>query len=166
MSSSGPSEENPLADTINPYMRELKMHPKELFLKDGKLQIEYVQGPTGEGSLEARMEALEQEVFKYKKMAEREVDIIHRINQELISKYKKETSELWSDVLSLHETTNKLQAQLYDLQNQNYEYEARFKQMSVAASFRILETETSFLDGEPLPWKYDDAKDSPPPPKE
>jgi hypothetical protein len=25
------------------------------------------------------MEALEQEVFKYKKMAEREVDIIHRI---------------------------------------------------------------------------------------
>jgi hypothetical protein len=32
------------------------------------------------------MEALWQEVFKYKKMAEREVDIIHRINQELISK--------------------------------------------------------------------------------
>jgi hypothetical protein len=29
--------------------------------------------------------------------------------------------------LSLHETTNKLQAQLYDLQNQNWEYEARFK---------------------------------------
>jgi hypothetical protein len=44
-------------------------------LKDGKLQIEDVQGPTGEGSLEARMEVLEQEVFKYKKMAEREVDI-------------------------------------------------------------------------------------------
>jgi hypothetical protein len=45
-------------------MRELKMHPKELSLEDGKLQIEDVQGPTGEGSLEARMEALEQEVFK------------------------------------------------------------------------------------------------------
>jgi hypothetical protein len=42
---------------------------KELSLKDGELQIEDVQGPTGEGSLEARMEALEQEVFKYKKMA-------------------------------------------------------------------------------------------------
>jgi hypothetical protein len=68
--------------------------------------------------------------------------------------------------LSLHETTNKLQAQLYDLQNQKCEYEARFKQMSAAASFRILEIETSFLDGEPVPWKYDDDKDSPPPPKE
>jgi hypothetical protein len=77
---SGSSEENSLADIVNPYMRELKMHPKELSLKDGKLQIKDVQGPTGEESLKARMEALEQEVFKYKKMAEREVDIIHRIN--------------------------------------------------------------------------------------
>jgi hypothetical protein len=59
MSSSDPSEENPLADTINPYMRELKMHPKELLLKDGELPIKVVQVPKGEGSLEARMEALE-----------------------------------------------------------------------------------------------------------
>jgi hypothetical protein len=94
MSSSGPSEEKALADSINPYMRELRMHLKELSLKDGELQIKYIQGPKGEGSLEARMEALEQEVFKYKKMAEREVDIIYKINQELVPKYKKETTEL------------------------------------------------------------------------
>jgi hypothetical protein len=94
------------------------------------------------------------------------VDIIHRINQELIAKHKKETTELWDDILSLHDTTNKLQAQLYYLQNQNCEYEARFKQMSTAASFRILETKSSFLDGEPLPWKCDEDKDAPPPPKE
>jgi hypothetical protein len=110
MSSSGSSEENFLADIINLYMRELKMHPKELSLKDGELQMEDVQGPKEEGGLEARMEAVEQEVLKYKKMAEHEVDIIHRINQELIAKHKKETAELWDDILSLHETTNKLQA--------------------------------------------------------
>jgi hypothetical protein len=160
--SSGSSKENSLADIINPYKRELKMHPKELSLKDGKVQIEDVRGPKGGGSLEARMEELEQEVFRYKKMAERKVDIIHRINQELIAKHKKETAELWDDILSLHETTNTLQAQLYNLQNQNYEYEARFKQMSVAASFRILETKSSFLDAEPLPWKSDDDKEPPP----
>jgi hypothetical protein len=166
MSSSGSSEENSLVDTTNPYIRELKMHPNELSLKDGKVQIEDVQVPKGEGNLEARMEELEQEVFRYKKMAEREVDIIHRMNQELIAKHKKETAELWDDILSLHETTKKLQAQLYNLQNQNCEYEARFKQMSAAASFRILETKSSFLDGEPLPWKSDIDKDAPPPPKE
>jgi hypothetical protein len=108
MSSSSSSKENSLADIINPYMRELKMHPKELSLEDGKVQIEDVRGPKGEGSLEARMEELEQEVFRYKTMAERKVDIIHRINQELIAKHKKETVELWDDTLSLHETTNKL----------------------------------------------------------
>jgi hypothetical protein len=166
MSSSGPFEENPLADSINPHTRELKMHPKELSLKDGELQIKDVRGPKGEGSLEARVEALEQEVFKYEKMAEHEVDIIHRINQELVAKYKKETTELWKDILSLQETTSQLQAQLYDLQNQNCEYEARFQRMSAATSFRILETKTSFLDGGPLPWKYDSDKDSPLPPKE
>jgi predicted RNase H-like nuclease (RuvC/YqgF family) len=101
------------------------------------LQIKDVQGPKGEGSLEARMEALEQEVFKYKKMAECEVDIIYRINQELIAKYKKETTELWRDVLSLQEMTNQLQAQLSDVQDQNCEYEARFQQMSAAANFRF-----------------------------
>jgi predicted RNase H-like nuclease (RuvC/YqgF family) len=166
MPSSSASKENPLADSINPYMRELTMHPKELLLKDGELQIKDVQVSKGEGSLKARMEALEQEVFKYNKMAECEVDIIHRINQELVTKYKKETTELWKDIFSLHKTTSQLQAQLYDLQNQNCEYEARCKQMSPAASFRTLETKTSFLDGGPLPWKYDTNEDSPPSPKE
>jgi hypothetical protein len=147
-------------------MNELKIHPKELLLEDGELRIEDVRGPKGEGSLEARMEELEKEVFRYKKMAERKVDIIHRISAELIAKHKKETAKLWDDILSLHETTNKLQAQLYDVQNQNCEYETRFKQISAAASFRIMETKSSFVDGEPLPWKSDDDKDSPPPPKE
>jgi hypothetical protein len=150
MSSSGSSKENSHADIINPYMNELKMHPKELLLKDGKVQIEDVRGPKGEGSLEARMEELEQEVFRYKKMAEREVGIIHKISAELIAEHKKETAKLWDDILSLHETTNKLQAQ----------------HISSAASFMIMETKSSFVDGEPLPCKSDDVKDSPPPPKE
>jgi hypothetical protein len=151
MSSSRSSKENSLVDIINPYMNELKMHPKELFLKDGELQIEDVRGPKGEGSLEARMEELVQEVFRYKKMAEGEVDIIHRINQELVAEHKKETAKLWGDILSLHETTKKLQAHLYDMQNQNCEYETRFKQISDAASFGIMETKSSFLDGGPVP---------------
>ena len=63
-------------------------------------------------AVEARMEKLEQEVFMYKKMAEREVDIIYKINTELISEHKKEVANLLDNISSLHETTNKLQAQL------------------------------------------------------
>ena len=139
------------------------MHPKELTLKDGEIQAKDVRGPKDEGSLEARVEELEQEVFRYKKMAEREVDIFTSIYAALAKEHKKETTKLWEDIFSLHETTNNLQAQLYDVQNQNCEYEARFKRMSSAASFRILETKSSFLDGEPLPWKLNDEEDSSPP---
>ena len=112
MSSSETLKDGFCEDVVNLYMNELKMHPKELLLVDGELQIKDVQGPKGEGSLEDRMEKLEQEVFKYKKMAEREVDIFHRIVSELIAEHEKETAKLWSDILSLHDTTNKLQAQL------------------------------------------------------
>ncbi|KAK1618851.1 hypothetical protein QYE76_024368 [Lolium multiflorum] len=166
MSSSEAPKDNSSKDVGNLYMEELKMHPKELLLVEGELQVKDVQGPKGEGSLEDRMEKLEQEVFKYKKMAEREVDIFHRIVSELIAEHEKETGKLWSDILSLHDTTNKLQAQLYDVQNQNCEYENRFKYISRAASFRIPETKMSFLDGEPLPWKSDDGNSSPPSPQE
>ncbi|KAK1609416.1 hypothetical protein QYE76_033089 [Lolium multiflorum] len=119
MSSSETPKDSSRKDVGNLYMEELKMHPKELMLVEGELQIKDVQGPKGEGSLEDRMEKLEQEVFKYKKMAEREVDIFHKIVSELIAEHEKETAKLWGDILSLHDTTNKLQAQLYDVQNQN-----------------------------------------------
>ncbi|KAK1643043.1 hypothetical protein QYE76_060848 [Lolium multiflorum] len=115
MSSSGTPKDSFLENVVNPYMNELKMHPKELLLVDGQLQIEDVRGPKEEGSLEDMMEKLEKEVFAYKKMAEREVDIFHRIVSELIDEHKKETTRLWGDILSLHNTTNQLQAQLYDV---------------------------------------------------
>src|SRR4051812_48935827 len=87
-------------DILNPYMAELRMHPMELLLKDGKVQIEDVRGPKSEVSLEDRMEKLEQEVFMYKKMAERQVDIFYKINSEFVSAHKKEVASLWEDILS------------------------------------------------------------------
>ena len=99
-------------------------------------------------------------------MAEREVDIIHKICSELITEHQKETVELKNKVLSLRQTTNELQAQFCDIQNQNCEYEARFKRISAAASFRMLETTMSFVDGKPLPWKTDEDEKIPPLPKD
>ena len=75
-------------------------------------------------------------------------------------------------VFTLNEQINFLQSQIYDLQNQVFEYEARFKGMSLAASCRTRETHSSSYNGEPLPWKPEDkiSSSSPPlsssPPKE
>ena len=95
-------------------------------------------------------------------MAKREVDIFHKMVAELTAAHKKETEELWEDIFWLHCITSKLQAQLYDVQNQICEYETRFKRISAAASFWTLETKSSFVDGGPLPCKLDD--DIPPSP--
>ena len=51
MSSPRSPKDNSLVDAINPYMAELRMHPKELSLKDEKVQIEDVRGPKGKGSV-------------------------------------------------------------------------------------------------------------------
>ena len=59
-------------------------------------------------------------------------------------------------VFTLNEQINFLQSQIYDLQNQVFEYEARFKGMSLAASCRTRETHSSSYDGGPLPWKSED----------
>ncbi|KAK1686439.1 hypothetical protein QYE76_047287 [Lolium multiflorum] len=85
MSSSGSTGDSPFMGGINPYLNKLMTHPKELLFKDGKVEIEDVRGPKGVGDLEARVEKLEQEVFEYRKMAEREVHIIQKIHVEIVA---------------------------------------------------------------------------------
>ena len=45
-------------------------HPQAIQMCDGVLHIRDVQGPKGTGSVEARLEAMEQEVFRCKGMVE------------------------------------------------------------------------------------------------
>src|SRR3954464_6148912 len=96
---------------------------------------------------------MEQEVFKFKKMVERGVEANFDINKELKTLYLEELRETWSSMTELEEKAIKVQGQIYDLQNQNYEYELKFSRIGLAAECRILETKMSFETGEPLPWK-------------
>ncbi|KAE8772348.1 40S ribosomal protein S5-1 [Hordeum vulgare] len=59
-----------LVNVINPYLTEVKRHPQTLWVEDGVLHKEDLNGPVKEGSAKARMEEVEQEVFKYKLMIE------------------------------------------------------------------------------------------------
>ena len=161
MSSSEAPKDTFFKNVVKPYINELKQHPQELRLVDGVLVREDVKGPKVEGDMKDKLEEVEHEIFRYQKMIECGVEINHKIINELIAEHKKETSKLWDDIFILSQTTSKLQAQIYDLQNQNCEYEARFKRISSAASFRFMETKSSLVDGEPLPWKFDDEESCP-----
>ena len=67
--------------------------------------------------------------------------------------HKKEMKEVWSSLAALEEKVFELQGQIYDLHNQNCEYELKFLRMGLAAQCSILETEASIETGEPLPRK-------------
>ena len=115
---------------------------------------------------------MEQQVFKCQGMGERGLNANHMMIEEFTNIRKLDAKNIGEAIFKLHEKIEHLQAQIYDLQNQNCEYEYRFKRMSLAADLRIPETRSSFYDGEPMPWKKDGkptsstTPSSPPPKKE
>ena len=120
------------------------------------LHIRDEEGPKGTGSVETRLEAMEQQVFKCQGMVERGLNSNEMMIAEFTNKHKLDADNIGETIFKLHEKIEHLQAQIYGLQNQNCEYEYRFKRMSLAADLRISETRASFYDGEPIPWKKDD----------
>ena len=141
---------------INPYIAEVLQHPQTIEMHEGVLHIRDVEGPRRTGSVETRLEAMEQQVFKCQEMVERGLDSNHMMIAEFTNNHKLDAKNIGETIFKLHEMIEHLQAQIYDLQNQNCEYEYRFKRMSLAADLRIPETRSSFYDGEPMPWKVDD----------
>ena len=163
MTSSSAPKDKFLERVINPYLAEVLQHPQTIELRDGVLHIRDVEGPRRTGSVETRIEAM---------VVERGLDANHMMIMEFTNNHKLDAKNIGEAIFKLHEKIEHLQAQIYDLQNQNCEYEYRFKRMSLAADLRIPETHSSFYDGEPMPWKMDDkptsstTPSSPPPRKE
>ena len=145
---------------INPYLAEVLHHPQTIEMCEGVLHIRDVEGPRRTGSVETKLEAVEQEVFKCQGMVERGLNANKMMITEFTNNHKLDVKDIGWAIFKLHEKIEHLQAQIYDLQNQNCEYEYRFKRMSLAANLRIPETQSSFYDGEPMPWKMDDKPTS------
>ncbi|KAE8777265.1 hypothetical protein D1007_50033 [Hordeum vulgare] len=142
-----------LINAINPYLAKVKRHPLTLWVEDGFLHKEDLKGPVKEGSTWARLEEVEQEVFKYKLMIERGVEANCDIIAKLKREHEEEMKEVRSTISTLETKVFELQGNIYDLQNQNCEYELKFLRMGLSAESRTLETEESCVEGGPLPWK-------------
>ena len=129
---------------INPYLAEVLRHPQTIEMRDGLLHIHDVEGPRR----------------TCQEMVERGLDANHIMITEFTNNDKLDAKNIEEAIFKLHEKIEHLQAQIYDLQNQNCEYEYRFKRTSLAADLRIPETRSSIYDGEPMPWKMDDKPTS------
>ncbi|KAE8804632.1 40S ribosomal protein S5-1 [Hordeum vulgare] len=122
-------------------------------MRDGVLHIRGVQGPKKTGTVEARLEVVEQEIFRCQGMVEHVLSANHSMITEFTHDLKLDGRHLEDIVFTLNDQINFLQGQVFDLQNQIFVYEARFKGMSLAASCRTLASQTSSYNGAPLPWK-------------
>ena len=154
---------------INPYLTEVLQHPQTIEMREGVLHIRNVEGARHIGSMETKLEAMEQQVFKCQGVVERGLNTDQMMIAEFTNNHKLDAKNIGEAIFELDEKIKHLQAQIYDLQNQNFEYEYRFKRMSLAADSRISESRSSFYDGEPMPWKMDNKPTSsttPSPPKE
>ena len=56
---------------INPYLADVLQHPQTIEMREGVLHIRDVEGPRNTGSAETKIEAMEQQVFKFQGMVER-----------------------------------------------------------------------------------------------
>ncbi|KAM3254259.1 hypothetical protein ACQJBY_048032 [Aegilops geniculata] len=103
---------------INPYLSEVTKHPQTIEMREGVLHIRDVQGPKGKGTAEARLEAMEHEVFKCKGMVERGLNANHHMITDFTRDHKVDGRSMKDVIFTLNEQISFLQSQIYDLQNQ------------------------------------------------
>ncbi|KAE8812697.1 40S ribosomal protein S5-1 [Hordeum vulgare] len=89
-------------------------------MREGMLHIRDVEGPKKTGSVEARLEAMEQQVFKCQGMVERRLNPNHMMITEFTNKHKINANDIGKHLSRLYDRIDHLQVQIYDLQNQNY----------------------------------------------
>ncbi|KAE8801906.1 40S ribosomal protein S5-1 [Hordeum vulgare] len=102
-------------------------HPQKIVTREGVLHIWDVQGPKRTRSLEERLEAVEQEIFKFKGMVEHGLSANHSMIMTFMPENRVGGKPFQNIVLKLNDRIDYLQDQIYDLLHQNYEYEEGFR---------------------------------------
>ncbi|KAE8789438.1 40S ribosomal protein S5-1 [Hordeum vulgare] len=88
-------------------------------MREGMLHIRDVEGPKKTGSVETRLEAMEQQVFKCQGMVERGLNANHMMITEFTNKHMIDANDIGKHLSRLYDRIDQLQGQIYDLQNQN-----------------------------------------------
>ncbi|KAE8783130.1 serine threonine-protein phosphatase 7 [Hordeum vulgare] len=83
------------------------------------LHIRDVEGPKKTGSVETRLEAMEQHVFKCQAMVEHGLNANHMMITEFTNNHKMDAIDIGKHLSRLYDRIDQLQGLIYDLQNQN-----------------------------------------------
>ncbi|KAE8772646.1 40S ribosomal protein S5-1 [Hordeum vulgare] len=94
----------------NPYLVGVLQHPQSIEMREGMLHIRDVEGPKKTGSVEARLEAMEQQVFKCQGMVERGLNANHMMIMEFTNKHKIDANDIGKHLSRLYDRIDHLQA--------------------------------------------------------
>ncbi|KAE8772698.1 40S ribosomal protein S5-1 [Hordeum vulgare] len=94
---------------INPYLTEVLKHPQSIKMSEGMLHIRDVEGPKKTGSVETRLEAMEQQVFKCQGMVERGLNANHMMITEFTSNHKMDAIDIGKHLSRLYDRFDQLQ---------------------------------------------------------
>ena len=100
---------------INPYLVEVLQHPQTIEMREGVLHIRDVEGPRQTGSVETKLEAVEQQVFKCQGMVEHGLNTNQMMITEFTNNHKLDANVIGETNFKLQEKIEHLQAQIYDL---------------------------------------------------
>ncbi|KAE8817864.1 40S ribosomal protein S5-1 [Hordeum vulgare] len=154
---------------INPYLAGVLQHPQSIEMHEGVLHIRYVEGPKKTGIVEAWLEAMEEQVFKCQGMVEPGLNANHVMITEFTNKHKIDDNDIGKHLSRIYDRIDNLQAQIYDLQNQNCEMvnatcNSTFGNPGSASSGQQQGTGGEAQDGDHYE-QQDDVPPPPPPPK-
>ncbi|KAE8784770.1 40s ribosomal protein s5-1 [Hordeum vulgare] len=88
-------------------------------MSEGMLHIRDVEGPKKTGSVETRLQAMEQQFFKCQGMVERGLNAKHMMIMKFTSNHKMDAIDIGKHLSRLYDRIDQLRGQIYDLQNQN-----------------------------------------------
>ncbi|KAE8782760.1 40S ribosomal protein S5-1 [Hordeum vulgare] len=94
---------------INPYLTEVLKHPQYIKMSEGMLHIRDVEGPKKTESVETKLEAMEQQVFKCQWMVERGINANHMMITEFTSNHKMDAIDIGKHLSRLYDRVDQLQ---------------------------------------------------------
>ncbi|KAE8771566.1 40S ribosomal protein S5-1 [Hordeum vulgare] len=89
-------------------------------MREGMLHIRDDEGPKKTGSVETRLEAMEQQLFKCQGMVEHGLNTNHMMIAVFTNKHRIDANDIGKHLSRLYDMIDQLKAQIYDLQNQNF----------------------------------------------
>ena len=85
---------------INPYLVDVLQHPQTIETREGVLHIRDVEGPRRTGSVERRLEAMEQQVFKCQGMVEHGLNANQMMIAEFTNNHKLDAKNIGETISS------------------------------------------------------------------